>query len=384
MRITGAQVFDLKQGFVRRDLGVEGAFLCDRADGEKIEAQGCYLIPGLTDLHFHGCMGHDLSDGDPKGLEIMARYELSRGVTQICPAGMTLLEEQLTKVCRTAAAHKAARRPGAALCGINLEGPFLSMEKKGAQNGDWLHAPDAAMLHRLMEAADGLVKLVSVAPELPGAMEFIETVADQVTVSLAHTTADYDTAAEALRRGARQVTHLFNAMPAFSHRAPGVVGAALDTPECMVELICDGVHIHPSVVRAVFKMFGPKRVILISDTMRAAGMADGSYTLGGQDVTVRGKRATLADGTIAGSVTDLMSCMKTAVSFGIPLADAVQAAAVNPARAIGIFSRAGSLDSGKLANFAVLDQDLELRAVVFRGELVQGELGGQKAAVQVL
>ena len=375
MRITGAQVFDLQEGFVERDVCVEGNLIASAsAGGKAYDARGCYIIPGLTDVHFHGCVGKDFSDADPQGLEEMARYELSRGVTQICPAGMTLLEEQLVKVCQTAAAHRAACKPGASLCGINLEGPFLSMAKKGAQNGDWLHDPDVDMFHRLQQAANGLVKLVSVAPELPGALDFIQAVEGEVTVSLAHTTADYDTAMEAFRRGARQVTHLFNAMPPFSHRAPGVVGAAADTPACNVELICDGIHIHPAVVRSVFKLFGPKRVILISDTMRAAGMSDGDYTLGGQAVTVKGKLATLADGTIAGSVTDLMSCMKTAVSFGIPLADAVRAAAVNPAMAIGIFSRVGSVDTGKMANLAVLDGDLNLKAVIFRGEVVSGSL----------
>ena len=375
MRITGAQVFDLQEGFVQRDVCVEGNLItASSTDGKVYNAQGCYIIPGLTDVHFHGCVGRDFSDGDPQGLEEMAQYELSRGVTQICPAGMTLLEEQLTKVCQTAAAHRAARKPGASLCGVNLEGPFLSREKKGAQNGDWLHAPDVDMFRRLQKASGGLVKLVSVAPELPGALDFIQAVEGEVTVSLAHTTADYDTAMEAFRRGARQVTHLFNAMPPFSHRAPGVVGAAADTPECNVELICDGVHIHPAVVRSVFRLFGPKRVILISDTMRAAGISDGDYTLGGQAVTVKGKLATLADGTIAGSVTDLMSCMRTAVSFGISLADAVRAAAVNPAMAIGIFSRVGSVDNGKMANLAVLDANLELKAVIFRGELAAGSL----------
>ena len=371
MRITGGQVFDLQEGFVRRDVCFDGRLLSNSsADGRTYDASGCYIIPGLTDLHFHGCMGWDFSDADPQGLEVMARYELSRGVTQICPAGMTLLEDQLTKVCQVAADHRDANKPGAELCGINLEGPFLSEAKKGAQKAEWLHAPDVAMFRRLMAASRGLVKLVSVAPEVPGAMEFIEAVEGEVTVAIAHTTADYDTAMEAFRLGARQVTHLFNAMPPFSHRAPGVVGAALDTPLCNVELICDGVHIHPAVVRAVFKMFGPKRVILISDTMRAAGMSDGDYTLGGQAVTVKGKLATLADGTIAGSVTDLMNCMRTAVSFGIPLEDAVTAAAVNPARAIGIFSRMGSLEPGKRANVVVLDQNLELKDVFFRGELV--------------
>ena len=371
MRITGGQVFDLHEGFVRRDVCFDGRLLSSSsADGKTYDASGCYVIPGLTDLHFHGCMGKDFSDADPEGLEIMARYELSQGVTQICPAGMTLLEEQLTKVCQVAAAHRDANKPGAELCGINLEGPFLSTAKKGAQKADWIHAPDVDMFRRLMAASKGLVKLVSIAPEEPGAMEFIEAVEGEVTVSIAHTTADYNTAMEAFRLGARQVTHLFNAMPPFSHRAPGVVGAALDTPICNVELICDGVHIHPSVVRATFKMFGPKRVILVSDTMRAAGMPDGDYTLGGQPVKVKGKYATLADGTLAGSVTNLMNCMRTAVSFGIPLEDAVWAAAVNPARAIGIFSRMGSLEPGKRANVVVLDQNLELKDVFFRGELV--------------
>ena len=201
-------------------------------------------------------------------------------------------------------------------------------------------------------------------------MDFIREASECVNVAVAHTTADYDTALEAFRSGARQVTHLFNAMPAFTHRAPGVVGAALDSPWSRVELICDGVHIHPSMVRAAFKMFGADRVVLISDTMRAAGMSDGKYDLGGQEVTVKGPLATLADGTIAGSVTDLMACMKTAVSFGIPLADAVRCAAVNPARAVGVFDRVGSLEPGKRANAVVLDGDLNVKAVFFHGRLV--------------
>lgn len=371
MKIAGGRVFDLQKGFVERDVCFDGALLTpDSRDGESYDASGCYVIPGLTDVHFHGCKGADFSDGDPDGLQAMAEYELSRGVTQICPAGMTLLEDRLLKVCRTAAEHKREGRPGADLVGINLEGPFLSLAKKGAQNGDWLHEPDAAMLRRLMDASEGLVKLVSVAPEVPGAMEFIREVSEEVNVAVAHTTADYDTAMEAFRSGARQVTHLFNAMPGFTHRAPGVVGAALDSSWSRVELICDGIHIHPAVVRATFKMFGAGRVVLISDTMRAAGMSDGEYDLGGQNVIVKGPLATLADGTIAGSATDLMACMKTAVSFGIPLEDAVRAAAVNPAQAIGIFDRVGSLEPGKRANVVVLDGELNVKAVFFHGKCV--------------
>ena len=376
MKITNALVFDPKEGFVARDFCVKDGLIAEDALG-PISAHGCYVIPGLTDLHFHGCVGEDFSDATPDGLQKMADYELSRGITQICPAGMTLGEDQLTKICQNAAAHRAKNAGGAELVGLHLEGPFLSMAKKGAQNAAYIHDPDAAMLHRLQEAAGGLVKLVTLAPEQPNSLEFIQSARqDGVTVSLGHTTADYDTASAAYKAGARQATHLFNAMPPFTHRAPGVVGAAFDYPEVKVELICDGVHIHPSVVRAVFKLFGSDRVILISDSLRATGMPDGRYPFGGQEIEVHGNRATMADdpNTLAGSVSDLMACLKTAVSFGIPLADAVTAAAVNPAKVLGIYNRLGSLDIGKEANAAILDEHLDLKAVLYHGEVVAGAL----------
>lgn len=376
MRITGGQIFDVEQGFTRRDLCTDGAQISSASsDGRSYDASGCYVIPGLTDLHFHGCVGEDFSDATPEGLQAMADYELSRGITQICPAGMTLSEEQLTLICRNTAAHREKKAGGAEVVGLNLEGPFLSRAKKGAQNAAYLHDPDLAMLRRLQQAAQGMVKLVTVAPEQLGAMEFIRAAAaDGITVSVGHTTADYETASAAFASGARQATHLFNAMPPFTHRAPGVVGAAFDQPEVRVELISDGVHIHPSVVRAVFRLFGARRVILISDSLRAAGMPDGTYPFGGQMIEVHGNRATILGepDTLAGSVSDLMACMKRAVSFGVPLADAVTAAAVNPAQAIGIYDRMGSLETGKLANAAVLDQNLELKAVLFQGEIVHG------------
>lgn len=376
MRLTGAKIFEYARGFAARDLCVEGDRIVPESRGTAA-LPGCIIIPGLTDLHFHGCAGEDFSDASPAGLAKMAEYELNRGVTQICPAGMTLPEEQLTKACQNAAAHAAKGSRGADLVGINLEGPFLSREKRGAQNPAYLHEPDLGMLQRLQRAAGGLIKLVTVAPELPGALEFIRGAAELgVTVSLGHTAADYDTAAAAYRAGACQTTHLFNAMPPFNHRAPGVAGAAFDRPEGMVELICDGVHVHESVVRSVFRLFGRDRVILVSDSLRAAGMPDGVYPFGGQRIEVRGGRAAILGqpDTLAGSVSDLMQCMKNAVSFGVPLLDAVTAAAVNPAKALGIYGEYGSLDAGKRANFVVLDERLELRAVIFHGEIVSGSL----------
>lgn len=377
MRITGGQVFDLREGFVKRDVCLDGALIsAGSADGRTCDAAGCYVIPGLTEVHFHGCKGADFSDGDPAGLQAMADYELSRGVTQICPTGMTLPEDQLTKICRVAAAHNKSAHTGADVVGVNLEGPFLSRAKKGAQNGDWLHRPDAEMLKRLIDASEGLVKLVSVAPEEPGAMEFIERAGEWVTVSVGHTAADYDTALEAFRLGAKQATHLFNAMPPFAHRSPGVVGAAADCPGVRVELICDGIHIHPAVIRSVFKLFGADRVILISDSLRCTGMPDGVYPFGGQEIELHGSRATMLGHpeTLAGSVTDLMGCLKNAAEFGVPLHDAVKAAAVNPAKAVGIFDQYGTLEPGKTANLAVLDGALNLKAVFFHGEQLSKEV----------
>ena len=376
MRVTGGQVFDLEKGFIERDVCTDGPLLASASrDGRMLDASGCYVIPGLVDVHFHGCVGEDFSDASPEGLQRMADFELSQGVTYICPAGMTLPEDQLTAICRNAAAHRAKNAGGAQLVGLHLEGPFLSTAKKGAQNGDFLHDPDSAMLRRLQKAAEGCVKLVTVAPEQPGAMDFIRAaVADGIAVSVGHTTADYDTAAAAFAAGADHATHLYNGMPPLHHRSPGVIGAAFDDPKVQVELICDGIHIHSSVVRATFRLFGAERVILISDSLRATGMPDGQYPFGGQEIEVHGNRATILGHpeTLAGSVTSLMGCLRQAVAFGVPLADAVRAASYNPARSIGIDRQAGSLDTGKEASLILLDrEDLSIRAIVFQGELLE-------------
>ncbi|MDD6160013.1 MAG: N-acetylglucosamine-6-phosphate deacetylase, partial [Oscillospiraceae bacterium] len=332
---------------------------------------GCYVIPGLVDVHFHGCVGEDFSDASPEGLQRIADYELSEGVTYICPAGMTLPEDQLTAVCRNTAAHRAKHPGGAEVVGLHLEGPFFCHAKRGAQNADYLHAPDVPMLRRLQEAAEGCVRMVSVAPEEPGGIDFVREAAGMgITVSVGHTVADYETASAAFRAGATHVTHLYNGMPSIHHRAPAVIGAAFDAPGVQPELICDGIHIHGSVVRMTFQIFGAERMILISDSLRATGMPEGQYDLGGQKIEVHGNRATIVGHpeTLAGSVTSLMGCLRHAVAFGIPLKDAVRAATYNPARSIGIDDRAGTLDVGKEASFVLLNkEDLSIRAIVFKG-----------------
>ena len=374
MKVINGRVFDPEQGFVQRDLCTEGSLIAAAGDGEVIDAAGGYVIPGLVDVHFHGAVGEDFSDATAEGLQRIADFELSQGVMYICPAGMTLPEDQLRAICENTAAHRRENRGGAEVVGLHLEGPFLSMAKKGAQNADYLHAPDAAMLARLQEAAQGAVRLVTVAPEEPGAMEFIRSAKDMgITVSVGHTTADYDTAMEAFRCGASHATHLYNGMPSLHHRAPAVIGAAFDTPGVRAELICDGVHIHGAMVRLAFRLFGAERMVLISDSLRAAGMPDGVYPFGGQEIEVHGNRATIVGHpeTLAGSVTSLMGCLRQAVKFDIPLHDAVRACTLNPAQAIGIADRCGTLDEGKDASFVVLDEkDLSVRAMVFKGQRI--------------
>ena len=230
MRIINGQVFDLERGFIARDVCTDGGLVAQASGGgETLDAAGCYVIPGLVDVHFHGCVGEDFSDATPEGLQRIADFELSQGVTYICPAGMTLPEDQLTAICKNTAAHRAKHSGGAEVVGAHLEGPFLCMAKKGAQNGDYLHDPDTAMLKRLQAAAEGCVRLVTLAPEQPNSIEFIKAAVEMgVTVSVGHTTADYNTARAAFEAGASHATHLFNAMPPLAHRDPGVIGAAFD------------------------------------------------------------------------------------------------------------------------------------------------------------
>lgn len=346
-----------------------------QTEDEVLDGKGMYAIPGLIDLHFHGCKGDDFCDGSRDAIARIAEYEASVGVTAIAPATMTLPVEELEQILRVAAEYKKGphSKKEADFVGINMEGPFISPAKKGAQDERNIIPCDVKVCERFLEVSEGLVKFMGIAPEKSeNAVSFIEAVKDKVNVSLAHTNADYDTAMAAFNAGADHAVHLYNAMPAFTHRAPGVIGAVYDSKHVMAEIICDGVHIHPAAVRATFEMMGEDRMILISDSIRAAGMPDGSYTLGGLDVNVVGNRATLAsDGAIAGSVTNLMDCMKTAVkTMNIPLETAVACATINPAKSLGIDAEYGSIRAGKKAHIVLMDQELNVQQVIKDGELL--------------
>ena len=372
MVYQNAMVFGQDFRFQSGGFAVENGRFARVLEGEAsgVDLGGAYVVPGFIDVHNHGNSCKDFSDGDYEGLTILARYLAKNGITSFAPASVTLPEEQLKKAYETAARFAAEAPEGCAvLRGIHMEGPFFSEKKKGAQNGAYLQNPNVDMFLRLNEAAQGLIKIADVAPELPGAIPYIEQVSKICRVSLAHTDADYTVAKAAIAAGATHITHLFNAMPPFLHRAPGVVGAAAESPWVIGELICDGQHVHESVVRATLSMFGADRLCLISDALACCGMPKGEYMLGGQRIVLDGAVARLAEApdTLAGSANNLFSIFRLALSFGIPAEAAVRMASETPARALGIEDEVGSIANGKRADFLVLNSDFSLERVFLAG-----------------
>ena len=347
--------------------GLFGQILPQDVPADAVDLQGATVIPGLVDVHIHGCMGADFSDGDYEGLQVMARHLLKEGITSFAPASMTLPYDVLEKAFATGR-KLADESPEdcARLMGIHMEGPYFSEKKKGAQNGEYLKNPDFEGFKKLYEGCGGLVRIVDVAPELPGSKEFVQQASKLCTVSVAHTDAAYEDAKMAFDNGATHVTHTFNAMTPIAHRAPGVIPAAAENDNVRAELIGDAFHVMPPVIRMIFRTFGAERMIIVSDALRCCGMPKGQYELGGQIVVLEDVVGRLLDGTVAGSITDLYKCMCRVMEAGIAEADAVRAATINPACAIGAQDKIGSIETGKYADFLVCAPDYSTKRV-FRG-----------------
>lgn len=371
MFLINASYLDGQFHLVKGDLEIDGGKIL--RVGEKlpytqedmvVDCQGYTIVPGFVDIHIHGCAGADTCDGSREAIDTMAKFLITKGVTSFCPTTMTVEEEVIEKALLAAKACMDSPAPDSArVVGVNMEGPFISAAKKGAQMEEAIRQPDIQLFRRFFQACGGIVKLVDIAPEEPGGLDFVKQAKELCTVSIAHTTAGYDQAKEAFDAGITHATHLFNAMSGLHHRKPGVVGAVFDDQRIRGELICDGHHLHPAVLRIAFQQLGD-RAVVVSDSMRANGMAEGeSFDLGGQMVTVRGGLATLEDGTIAGSVTNLHQEVKNLVGFGVPFEQAVKAATLTPAEAIGLEGEIGSIEPGKRADLVVLDQNLDIVAV---------------------
>ncbi len=380
MRIVNTDVYKEDLKFHPDEIRIENGLFAETGkaqEGEEIfDGGGCYAIPGLIDIHFHGAMGYDVCDASVEAYERIAEYEASVGVTAICPATLTLPAEDLEHVLSAGLQYASKQHENASeLTGFNMEGPFISHIKKGAQREDCILPCDTDLAERFIQASGGLVKIIGVAPEEnPDHAAFTDKlIRDGICVALAHTNADYETASEAIRAGVSHAVHLYNAMSGMTHRDPGTVGAVFDSDSVTAELICDGIHVHPAAVRAAFALLGEERTILISDSLRCTGMPDGRYDLGGQEISKKERRCTLADGNLAGSVSNLYDCLIYAVRrMDIPLEKAVASATVNPARRIGVYDRYGSISAGKAGDLVLLDKNtLKIREVFKRGKRIR-------------
>lgn len=370
MFLINAKVLNADFQFVKSDLEIEngkilqvGEKLPHREEDMVVDCAGYTIVPGFVDIHIHGCVGYDCMDGTREAIEEIAQFLLTKGVTSFCPTTMTMDSASIIKAVRNAEDCRANPCAGARVVGVNMEGPFIAEARKGAQKADYIAKPDYGFLQEVDAAGNGIVKLVDIAPEQDTEGVFVRQACKLCTVSIAHTIAGYREAKKAFDDGARHATHLFNAMTGLTHREPGVVGAVFDDDRVTAELICDGHHIHPAVLRMAFHQLGD-RAVVVSDSMRANGLPEGEpFDLGGQAVTVKDGLATLADGTIAGSVANLHQEIKNLVSYGVPLEQAVKAASLIPARVIGMDHEIGSIAQGKRADLVVLDDDLQIVAV---------------------
>ncbi|TYP54214.1 N-acetylglucosamine-6-phosphate deacetylase [Thermosediminibacter litoriperuensis] len=339
-----------------------------------VDAGGNYLAPGFIDIHNHGSYGRDFMEATPGALETIAEFHLKNGVTGFLATVLTAPFEEMKRAVKNAAGFIKIQRPDKArskLLGIYVEGPYFSTAKKGAQPAEYIRKPDTAELDELLRLSENSIRVVALAPEAAGAGDAISFLKEGgIVAAMGHTNATYDEAKRGIDLGVTLATHTFNGMRGFDHREPGAAGAALTDERVYCEVICDGIHLHPAAVKLILKVKGKEKVILVSDAMMAAGLSDGEYTLGGQQVFVKNGEARLKNGTLAGSTLTLDRAVRYLVkTLGVPLHDAVRMASLNPARVIGLSRMKGSIEVGKDADMVIFDGNLSIKSVVVGGEV---------------
>ena len=339
---------------------------------EKIEAKDKFVVPGYIDIHVHGGGGSDVMDGEYEAIKQVATTHSRFGTTAFLPTTMTMAKDKIIKSLKSIHEARLKGTGTAEILGIHLEGPYINPEKKGAQKEEDIKKVSVEEFLEFNQASGNLIRLVTIAPEMPGAIDFIRWLHQQgIIVSVGHSNATYKQVQEGIQAGLSHVTHIFNAMRGLHHREPGVVGAALSSPKLIVEMIADGVHLHPMVLKMLTQIKESEKLVLITDAMRATGFKEGIYDLGGQEVIVTQGQAKLKNGTLAGSVLTMDKAVKNLVTkVGISLLNAVQMASYNPAKCLGIDDRKGSLELYKDADIVILNKNLETELTMVAGKVV--------------
>lgn len=335
---------------------------------EAIDCTDCLVVPGLIDVHTHGALGYEATDNSAEAIKTISRFMAEHGVTTYLPTFATASHDELLNAAKNIRKVIDAGTGGANIGGIHMEGPYFSEKYKGAQDPKNLRLPSIDEFDEINAASGNNVKLIAIAPELDGAIDFIKAKKDVVCIALGHTDADYEAAMEAIKAGATELTHSFNGMRGYHHRNPNAVGAALDS-RIFCECICDGVHLAPTTIRLIYRCVGEDNMVLISDSISPTGLSDGEATSGGLPVYIKNGQATLSDGTIAGSTSNLLQGVRNVISFGIKPEHAFKAASINPARAVKIDNVTGSITEGKRADLLILDKALNLKKVIINGKI---------------
>ncbi len=376
MLLKNAIILNENFEFVKKDIEIEGEKISGIGDlsekSECIDLSGKIVVPGLIDIHTHGCMGFDFTDNlEKEEMEKMLYFYEKSGITTVICTLATASEQQMKQAVSSIANFHKEKLRGANIGGIHLEGPYFSKKYKGAQNEAYIRKPDIEEFNTLNLLSEGKIRIVSIAPELEGALEFIKEASKSARISIGHTDASEALARQAIEAGAKNLTHSFNGMRPLHHRNPNAIGAALDSEDVYCEFIGDGKHIDKTVLRIMYRLLGDERMVLVSDSIPPSGLPDGEYKVHGHTCIVSDGVGRLPDGTINGGTSTVLNCVKNLISYGILPESAFKMGSLTAARAAGISDVCGSISIGKRADLLIMDKDFNIEHTIIRGEIFE-------------